>query len=102
MKYKLDVINCPNCGAEYLPAEIYYPNSLLGKPSNIHKDSLGKIDTFEGTTLNNREEFVCDFCGKPFKVFARIKFDSTIDAVNDFTESYVVPIKEKKFTLFED
>lgn len=29
---KLELIICPKCGREYLPAEIYYPNEFLGKP----------------------------------------------------------------------
>jgi uncharacterized OB-fold protein len=32
MNEKFEKIVCPKCGREYLPVEIYYPNSFFGKP----------------------------------------------------------------------
>ena len=37
MKEKLNIIICPNCGAEYLPAEIFLPDSFLGRPGVVDK-----------------------------------------------------------------
>ena len=53
MKQKPIIITCPNCGAEYLPAEVYIPDSFLGKPKTVDKDSSGKIIYFSG---------ICWFC----------------------------------------
>ena len=46
-KRKLITIECPVCNTSYLPAEIFLPNSFLGKPYDIEKTSTGKIDMFE-------------------------------------------------------
>lgn len=35
---KYQVIRCPQCGAEYLPGEIYLPKYFLGQPKNVSKD----------------------------------------------------------------
>ena len=35
---KSNIIICPNCGAEYLPAEIFLPDSFLGKHKTINKN----------------------------------------------------------------
>lgn len=101
-KEKLDVIVCPTCGCEYLPAEIYLPNSFFGKPTNIEKTREGKVETFEGMTMNPNESFICDHCGTHFNVKANITFKATVDAAKDFTTDYVSPLKEKKISLFED
>ena len=71
-KEKLDVIVCPTCGCEYLPAEIYLPNSFFGKPTNIEKTREGKVETFEGMTMNPNESYICDHCGTHFNVKANI------------------------------
>ena len=46
------VIKCPKCGYEYLPAEIFFPDVLLGEPSNIIRDEEGKVEFFEGNSMN--------------------------------------------------
>lgn len=66
-------IRC-QCGAEYLPAEIYYPNSFLGRPHNIHKTISGKIDWFDGQSCDTNEEFTCEYCGRKFNVHANLSF----------------------------
>ena len=43
MNKKIITIECPYCGAEYLPAEIIVPNSFFGKPTNIERDFNHKI-----------------------------------------------------------
>ena len=78
MKKKADVIVCPCCGAEYLPAEIFIPESYIGKPKNIVKDEFGKIFTFDGESMNTYERYQCDYCGNTFKVFAKTTFFQAI------------------------
>lgn len=82
---------CPYCGAEYLPAEIYLPNELLGYPKNIIKSADGIIEHFSGTTMNNKEKYNCDYCHKTFEITADIKFrakewgyeDTYVQSLND-------------------
>ena len=50
-KYNKDfqeiLIKCPHCNAEYLPAEIYYPDEFLGRPTDINKiHNTGKLDYY--------------------------------------------------------
>lgn len=99
---KLETITCPVCGREYLPAEIYLPDSFLGKPSEIELTKNGKIDTFNGLTMNLNESYICDTCGTAFAVKARVDFKTFVDESKNFTTEYVSPLHKKKFTLFED
>ena len=47
-------IECPVCGYEYLPAEIFVPRAIFGTPGFIRRDVLGKIEAFSGT----KEDFI--------------------------------------------
>ena len=61
MKNKsFSTIKCPKCGYEYLPAEIFFPKSLLGNPKDIIRDDDGSIEFFNGETMNLHEEFECE------------------------------------------
>lgn len=72
------VIVCPRCGAEYLPAEIFIDNEIEGKPaSQPVKDALGKIlyaEYEEGSAPCQPETYVCDRCGRTFKVFPKAEY----------------------------
>lgn len=98
---KFDIIYCPNCGAEYLPAEIYLPNELLGKPSYITKDFEGKLIEFTGSSMNTREIYICDKCDTKFRVTARFNFKSEAIDKESFNKDHETKIP-KKFNLFED
>lgn len=98
---KLETIVCPCCGREYLPAEIYLPNSFLGKPSHIIKKSDGKIDTFAGQSMDLQETYVCDKCLKPFKVTAKVQFRAEYMPSVDFNSDYTTKLTEEKLHLFE-
>lgn len=71
---KRTTIRCPHCGFEYLPAEIYYPDTFLGVPSSIIRDEKGQILGFKGSDMNTSEEFYCNGCDKPFSVDAVVTF----------------------------
>ena len=75
---KKTTIRCPHCNTEYLPAEIYFPDSFVGKPFNIIKDEVGKVLGFSGADMNTVETFVCDTCGKRFNIDASITFKTTV------------------------
>ena len=99
---KKGFINCPNCGYEYLPAEIYLPNEFLGRPREIRRTSEGNIDTFSGTSQNLEETYYCDKCNKPFKISAKIEYTTTLAPELDFSEDYVAPIYKDRIELKEE
>ena len=102
MSKKSDIIiKCPKCGREYLPAEIYLPDSFLGKPKNIFKDDNGRIDDYMGKNMDLKEEFICDGCGVKFDIAAKVSFNSTISKT-DTKVPYKTKIIINKFELDED
>ena len=94
MRKKDVFIVCPNCGREYLPAEIYVPTTLLGKPSDIERDPTGKIVSFTGSSMDTTESYVCDGCSTPFTVYARVQFTPTVSTELDFNNEYKTVIKK--------
>ena len=94
------IITCPKCGAEYLPAEIYYPNEFLGKPYGIDKLD-GKIENYLGNSMNLKESYQCDHCNCKFNVTAKVSFKSTELNKFDTTKDYKTQLFEPKLTLFE-
>ena len=101
MSDKINVIKCPHCGYEYLPAEIFYPNRFFGNPTNIIRDNDGKILNFDGDSLDIYETYTCDKCNEPFKVATRVMFLATPDKTNFFDEEYSTPINKEPLVLFE-
>lgn len=95
-------IKCPHCGMEYLPAEIYYPNHLLGKPGNIEKDSCGNIAYYDGKNMNLYENYMCDSCNTTFAVRAQVTFFTRVVEEKSFSGNYKTKLKEEKFTLEEE
>lgn len=93
-------IICPKCGREYLPAEIYLPKAFLGNPQGIYKSEDGKIEIFEGKSMDLEEVYQCDICNCNFKVNAKVSFKSV--EINNYDMSqYKTPLFEPKLTLFE-
>lgn len=93
------IIKCPYCGAEYLPEEIFYPDSFFGKPTDIIKNSKGEIEFFNGESLNLKEHYCCDYCNKEFDVVVGITLEAVKD---DFNEDYSSTIYKNRLTLKED
>lgn len=96
---QLRVIKCPECGYEYLPAEIYLPNDFLGKPKNIMKDSNGKILGFDGIKMNDTETYKCDNCDTLFEVVSTTYFASK--PIGHSADEYVTKLSSDKFTMAE-
>lgn len=96
-----NIIKCPHCGAEYLPAEIYMPDSLLGKPFDIYKDDNGSIKTFFGEDMDLTESYRCDFCNKKFTVNATIKFN-TVSADKYSNNEYKTKLTKPSLFLDEN
>lgn len=72
---KKNAIRCPKCGREYLPGEIFLPNSFLGQPKQIIKHPTeGTILAFDGEDMDTKETFQCENCGTKFNVDAVVTF----------------------------
>ena len=93
ISHKSPVIRCPHCGAEYLPGEVYMPGSILGKPDDVVRDSLGKIiyeDYVDSREPNAVEHFTCEYCDKPFIVEATVTYKTREEEPErDFKSQYV-------------
>lgn len=100
MDKKEIVITCPVCGTEYLPAEIFYPNEFFGRPQGIDK-LRGKIENFDGTSMNLEESYQCDNCNHYFNVQTKIQFKTSEITKFDMNKGYSTPLFEQKLTLFE-
>lgn len=81
-------IKCPKCGYEYLPSEIYLPNTFFGKNYRIDRDENGKIVNFSGEKMNLNESFECWNCHTAFKVHTVVMFQCSIDKEKNFNEDY--------------
>lgn len=90
------VIKCPECGYEYLPCEIYYPQDL-GRATNIIRDMEGKILYYDGSNMDTEAEYKCDNCKTVFKVDARVSFFTTKDSVKS-GDDYVIKLGKKSAT----
>ena len=73
---KFETIACPHCGYEYLPAEIFIPNNFFGRPSLIERDASGKILSYETSSIDVFETYICDKCNHNFRVIAKIGFST--------------------------
>lgn len=96
-----NLIKCPHCGAEYLPAEIFIPDSFLGEPTEIQKDDKGHIESFFGDDMDLKEQYRCDYCNKKFSVTASIKFNSSTNT-KYFDEEYTTKLTKPSLFLDED
>ena len=94
ISHKSAIISCPHCKAEYLPGEIYMPNSIIGQPDEVVKDSFGKI-IYEDYYTPEREpalteSFTCEYCDKPFIIEAVVSYKTMTEAPEkDFKNQYV-------------
>jgi hypothetical protein len=102
MENKPNYIVCPKCGAEYLPAEVFYPEEILGSPENIIKDKKGKVEFFIGESIDFTEEFTCDICDCKFTVEGSVKFSTKESDRAKFDEDYETVVFSKRSSLQEN
>lgn len=95
------LITCPHCGAEYLPAEVYVPSAFFGKPEDIDRDRVGKLEAYDGKAMDLKETFICEYCNKEFNVVADVKFKTQKKEGDEFEEVYSTPLYPNKLSLFE-
>lgn len=101
-KDKLDVITCPSCGCEYLPAEIYVPMGLVGKPKYVERDIYGKIINCYGKMWDPIETYTCDKCNTKFKIIANVKFNTKLEKTTDFSKDFSMKIRKPSLFLSEN
>lgn len=95
------IITCPFCGREYLPAEIYIPDQFFGMPEDIDRDVAGKIEIYDGSTMDLNEEYTCDCCGKKFDIQADLKFKTAMSQAESFSDTYSTLLQSNRISLFE-
>lgn len=96
------VITCPTCGCEYLPGEIYLPKAFLGQPRDIDKKyDTGQVMNYSGDSMNLEEHFICEKCLTPFKVMAKVSFNTVEESLYDFNNDYVSKLKKESLFLDE-
>ncbi len=95
-------IECPKCKCQYYPSEVFIPEYLLGNPTDIMRDSKGKIVISNSTLFDPNEEFTCEHCGAHFTVKASISFDVKIDEQHSFDNEYTSTIYEDRISLKEE
>lgn len=91
-------ITCPNCGAEYLPAEIFYPDNFLGNPKHISKTKQGKIEFYSGYNMNLKETYICDYCKRKMTVKSSINFSVEIPQLEN---THITKFKTSSLKLDE-
>ena len=89
------IIKCPHCGTEYLAAELFLKNDLLGNPKDIERDVEGKIIFVDGPEECFTTRYTCDGCNKLFEVTASVEYN-TEPVVKEYKTQ-----KEEKLVLEE-
>ena len=97
---KFEIIECPKCGYEYLPAEIFVPNAFFGRPENIERNADGKLVSYEGSSVDLFETYWCDKCNTEFRVVSKLQLTTEYTFPGSFNdEEYVKKINK---SLFEE
>ena len=85
---RFEIIKCPKCDYEYLPAEIFVPKYFFGFPNQVERDFSGRIMDFSGESLNLEETFTCDNCNTTFHIDTKINFYTCLEKVENIDEEY--------------
>ena len=96
----LITIKCPICGTEYLPSEVFYPDSFFGKQKDITRNNSGEVEFYLGDDPNYEEEFVCESCLTKLNIKARLSFD--VEQISGEDEEYSTPIDKKHKIKLEE
>jgi DNA-directed RNA polymerase subunit RPC12/RpoP len=98
---KFEIIECPHCGYQYLPAEIFVPKNFVGTPFGIERNYNGTIMEYEGESVDLFDTYTCDNCDKLFRVSAKMNFTTSIDEVEPFEEEYISPLNKSQLFIEE-
>lgn len=93
---KFEIIDCPHCKYEYLPAEIFVPKAFFGIPFDIQRDESGKLVSYEGSSVDLFETYICDHCSKEFRVVTKLQLTTEPTFLSTFEADYEtkIPVKE--------
>ena len=94
---KFEIIDCPKCGYEYLPAEIFVPKFYFGIPENIERGEDGKIISYEGTSVDLFEKYICDRCGTEFRVASKLQLTTNDKFPDSFDDDYFTKLNPNLF-----
>lgn len=89
---KFEIIDCPKCGRQYLPAEIFVPKYFFGVPENIERTEDGKLVSYEGSSVDLFEKYRCDNCNALFRVVAKLQLTTELDYPGSFEVEYLTKI----------
>ena len=101
MRKKTPKIICPKCGTQYLPGEIYLPESFLGQPNQIIKNCYGEILDYYGGSMNLSETYQCDKCDTVFSVKATVQFNTSVKDELNIKTPYKTKFSKEKLILPE-
>ena len=99
---KFELIDCPKCGRQYLPAEIFVPKAFFGTPYDIVRDIYGNILDYEGTSVDLFETYTCDKCNTTFQVRTKMQFTTESTKLANFDEEYSTPLHKNTLFLEEE
>lgn len=97
-----NTIVCPKCGMEYAPSEIYLPNAFIGKANHVFREADGTISDIIGEERDLKESYICDGCNTKFYVKATVKFMTSINEDEDFSQEYKSQLQKVKLFLDEE
>lgn len=98
----MQFIECPHCKRQYTIQEIYLPNYLLGKATDVVRNEDGQVEAFDGVEQDLNEQFTCEECNYTFKVKAKIDFDTEIVEDESFDSDYSTTIYKDRINLKEE
>ena len=100
-KDKFKKIKCPKCGYEYLPAEVFFAETLLGKPEKIIRSAEGNIELYTGEEPSFQEEWICDKCNAALIIDVDLNITTQLNPCHDFSEDYESTVYTNRITLEE-
>lgn len=98
----LQFIECPHCRRQYTISEIFLPDYLLGKTTDVIRNEDGQVEAFEGIGQDLKEEFTCEECNYTFEVKANISFETKVIESESFDNDYSTTIYKDRITLKEE
>lgn len=100
----IPVIKCPICGAEYMPSEVFIPESFFGKQTEVIRNPDGTMNFYIGDDMDLVEEFICETCSSKLKINANLSFNVTCvdDTFDEEYEEAINKVKLDEVDIFND
>lgn len=101
MNKELPVLQCPICGRQYMPAEIFMPDEFFGHQKEVIRKPSGEIDFYIGTDPELQERYICDGCGTELMISAQLSYD-VVPTNELFEEEFVAKVQRPKKPTLEE